>query len=81
MQSITSNTVKNELLHLALCVRKLFPTLHHTVAAVIKIMPWPGEKAYYTLLCISEICNKSEEKGTKAKSHFKRVLHHRTVYV
>lgn len=51
--------------------------LHNTVAAVIKIMPRPGPKAYYTPLCISQMYNKSGEKGTKAKSHFlKRALHH-----
>lgn len=33
-------------------------------------MPWSAQKAYYTLLFISEIYNKSGEKGTKAESHF-----------
>lgn len=39
---------------------------HHTVAAVIKIMPRLGPKAYYTLLSISEIYNESVE-GEKKK--------------
>ncbi len=62
--------IRRKWLPLSPSVRKLFPTLHHTVAAVIKIMPWPGRKAYYPLLCISEIHNKGEEKGSEAKSHF-----------
>ena len=51
-------------------LRKLmFSMQHHVVAAVIKTVPWPGieEKAYFVLLCFSDIYNERHREGKREK--------------